>query len=67
MLILMRGAGDLASGVALRLHRAGMKVIMTDIPQPMVIRRTVAFAQAVYDGEEYQEKVIEGKGFLHIK
>ena len=51
MLVLIKGAGDLASGVAVRLHRAGMKIIMTDIPEPTVIRRTVSFAQAVYDGE----------------
>lgn len=50
MLVLIKGAGDLASGVAVRLHRAGMGVIMTDIAQPTVIRRTVSFAQAIYDG-----------------
>ncbi len=50
MLVLIKGAGDLASGVAVRLHRAGMQVIMTDIAQPTVIRRTVSFAQAIYDG-----------------
>lgn len=60
MLVLIKGAGDLASGVALRLHRAGMKVIMTEISQPTVIRRTVSFAQAVYDGKTMVEDV-EGK------
>ncbi|MCL5942498.1 MAG: selenium-dependent molybdenum cofactor biosynthesis protein YqeB [Actinobacteria bacterium] len=49
-LALIRGAGDLASGVALRLHRAGFGVVMTEIPQPAVVRRTVAFAEAVYEG-----------------
>ena len=34
MLILIRGAGDLASGVALRLHRSGLKVVMTDLEKP---------------------------------
>ncbi len=60
MLVLIKGAGDLASGVAVRLHRAGMKIIMTDIPEPTVIRRTVSFAQAVYDGETTVED-IQGK------
>jgi xanthine dehydrogenase accessory factor len=66
MLVLIKGAGDLASGVAVRLHRAGMKIIMTDIPQPTVIRRTVSFAQAVYDGETKVED-ITGKKAENVK
>ena len=51
MLVLIRGAGDLASGVALRLWRAGLAVVMTDLPQPTAIRRTVCFSQAIRFGE----------------
>ncbi|GAB4577777.1 MAG: selenium-dependent molybdenum cofactor biosynthesis protein YqeB [Anaerolineales bacterium] len=50
-LILLRGGGDLASGVALRLHRAGIRVLITELSQPLAVRRTVSFAQAVYQGE----------------
>jgi xanthine dehydrogenase accessory factor len=49
-LAVIKGAGDLASGVALRLYRAGFRVIMTEIAEPTPVRRTVAFAEAVYDG-----------------
>jgi xanthine dehydrogenase accessory factor len=49
-LILIRGGGDLASGVALRLHRAGLKVLISELPQPLAVRRTVSFAEAVYAG-----------------
>jgi len=49
-LVVIRGAGDLASGIALRLHRAGFPVIHTEIEQPLAVRRTVSFAQAVFDG-----------------
>lgn len=49
-LVLIRGAGDLASGVAIRLHRSGFPVVMTEIEHPLAVRRTVAFAQAVFDG-----------------
>ena len=49
-LILLKGAGDLGTGVAWRLHRAGFPVIVTELAQPRVVRRTVAFASAVYDG-----------------
>lgn len=51
MLILIRGAGDIATGIALRLKRAGLDVVMTDLPQPTAIRRTVCFSQAIVYGE----------------
>ena len=50
-LVLVKGAGDLATGVIARLSRSGFRVVATEIPQPTVIRRTVALAQAVYDGQ----------------
>jgi xanthine dehydrogenase accessory factor len=49
-LALIKGAGDLASGVAYRLRGAGYTVVMTEIRQPTAVRRTVAFAEAVYEG-----------------
>lgn len=49
-LILVKGGGDLATGVAHRLHQAGFPVVIAELPQPMVVRRAVAFASAVYDG-----------------
>jgi xanthine dehydrogenase accessory factor len=48
MLVLIRGGGDLASGVALRLHRVGLEVLIAELPQPLVVRRLVSFAEAVY-------------------
>ncbi len=48
--ILVRGGGDLASGVVYRLYRAGFPVVVTEIATPLAVRRTVSFAQAVYDG-----------------
>ncbi|MHC1783196.1 MAG: selenium-dependent molybdenum cofactor biosynthesis protein YqeB [Anaerolineaceae bacterium] len=49
LLVLLRGGGDLASGVALRLFKAGIQVVITELPQPFAVRRSVSFAQAVYD------------------
>ena len=46
----MRGGGDLATGIALRLHRAGIKVLITELPQPLAVRRAVSFGEAVYEG-----------------
>lgn len=50
-LILMRGGGDLATGAAVRCVRAGFPLVITELPQPLVVRRTVALASAVLDGE----------------
>ncbi len=49
-LAILRGGGDLGTGVALRLHRAGWRVLITELSQPLVIRRMVAFATAVFEG-----------------
>ena len=50
MRVLIRGAGDLASGIALRLFHAKMEVVMTDLPRPTAIRRTLCFSQAILFG-----------------
>jgi xanthine dehydrogenase accessory factor len=54
---MVRGGGDLASGVALRLHRAGIKVVITELPRPLTVRRAVAFSEAVYRGHTQVEEV----------
>jgi len=46
--VIIRGGGDLASGIAVRLYRSGIKVIITEIRQPLAVRRFVSFAEAVY-------------------
>jgi len=56
-LVLIKGAGDLATGVAHRLYRAGFKVVMTEQETPTVIRRPVSFAGAVFEGEAEVEGV----------
>lgn len=50
-MILIKGAGDLATGVAHRLKKCGFNIVMTEISEPTMVRRTVAFSQAVYDKE----------------
>ena len=57
MLVVIRGAGDIASGIALRLHRAGMQVVMCDLAVPTSIRRTVCFSEAIRLGETSVEGV----------
>jgi xanthine dehydrogenase accessory factor len=49
-LILLRGGGDLATGVAARLHRSGFDPVVTEIERPLAVRRAVSFAEAIYAG-----------------
>ena len=57
MLVLIKGAGDLASGVAYRLYRTGINVAMTDLAYPTSIRRTVCFSEAIPNRETMVEGV----------
>lgn len=54
--VIIKGGGDLATGTAHRLHMAGLKVAILELPQPLTVRTTVAFASAVYQ----DEIVVEG-------
>jgi xanthine dehydrogenase accessory factor len=49
-LVVVKGGGDLGTGVAHRLRRAGYRVVVLEVERPMAVRRTVAFASAVTDG-----------------
>ena len=55
--VLIRGAGDLATGAALSFHSAGFSVLMTELPRPTAIRLTVSFAAAVFQGSHVVEGV----------
>lgn len=76
MRVLIKGAGDLASGIACRLTNCGFQVMMTDLEVPTAVRRTVSFSRAVYEGavsiedvegvlihtkEELEEALADGK------
>lgn len=61
MKILIRGAGDLATGIASRLYGAGHTILMTEIGEPLTVRRTVALSRAVYEG---RARIEEMEGFL---
>ena len=56
-MILIKGAGDLASGVAVRLAHCGFPIVMTDLPHPTSIRRTVCFSEAIINGSASVEDV----------
>ncbi|MEE9276309.1 MAG: selenium-dependent molybdenum cofactor biosynthesis protein YqeB [bacterium] len=49
-LVIVKGGGDLATGVAHRIHRCGFPVIVTEVERPTMVRRTVSFAECLYAG-----------------
>jgi xanthine dehydrogenase accessory factor len=57
-LIIIRGGGDLATGIAARLKRTGFNIVITEIEQPRALRRLVALAQAIYAGEVHVEDLL---------
>ena len=54
--VIIRGAGEMATGVAWRLVQSHFQVLLTEIPRPLAVRREVSFCEAVYDGT----KTVEG-------
>ena len=56
--VVVRGGGDLATGVIYRLHRAGFRVIVLELAQPRALRRTVTAAQAVFTGRHEVEGIL---------
>jgi xanthine dehydrogenase accessory factor len=58
LIIVIKGAGEMASAIAHRLFKANFKQIcMTEIKDPVTVRRMVAFSEAVYDGSMVVEDV----------
>ncbi|UCC65909.1 MAG: EF2563 family selenium-dependent molybdenum hydroxylase system protein [Deltaproteobacteria bacterium] len=55
--VMIKGGGEMASGVAHRLFCSHLKVLMTEIPQPLCIRREVSFCEAIFQGEKEVEGV----------
>ncbi len=58
LVILIKGAGEMASGIAQRLYMAGIKkIVMTEIVKPLCVRRAVSFCEAVFEGKMSVEDV----------
>ncbi|HEX7372510.1 MAG TPA: selenium-dependent molybdenum cofactor biosynthesis protein YqeB [Thermodesulfobacteriota bacterium] len=55
LVILAKGGGEMATGVAHRLARSGFRVCVTEIPEPLAVRREVAFGEAVFEGQKEVE------------
>ena len=70
-LVLLRGGGDLATGVAVRLHRAGIRLVIAELAEPLAVRRTVSFAEAVYEGQHIVEgltaRLVEREQLLTVR
>lgn len=56
LVVLIKGAGEMATGVAWRLYNSGFKVVMTEAPRPLAVRRAVSYSEVLYT----KSKVVEG-------
>lgn len=61
--VVIRGGGDLSTGVALRLHRVGMRIVILEVAQPTMIRCAISLGTAVYDGST----TVEGTTARHVQ
>ena len=58
LVVLVKGGGEMATGVAHRLARCGFRVCLTEIPEPLAVRRGVAFCEAVFEGRKEVEGLL---------
>ncbi len=69
--VVVRGGGDLGSGVAWRLRRCGFPVVILELKQPRAVRRSVSFASAVFDGrcvvEGIECRLVEQEGGCKVE
>ncbi len=56
-IVVLRGGGDLATGIAHKLFRSGFKILILEIERPTMVRRTVSFGDAIFDGQAIVEGV----------
>ncbi len=61
--VLVRGGNDIASAVAHRLFTAGYLVVILEVPQPLTVRRGMAYASAVYEGRV----ILDGVSAEYVK
>ncbi|NWF57667.1 MAG: EF2563 family selenium-dependent molybdenum hydroxylase system protein [Syntrophaceae bacterium] len=63
IVVLIKGAGEMGTGVAHRLFRSGFLVCLTEIPEPLAVRREVSFCEAIYQGR----KTVEGVKAIKVE
>lgn len=56
-IVIVRGGGDLATGVIHKLHKSKINVLILETEKPTAIRRTVSFCNAVFEGSMEVEGV----------
>lgn len=56
-LIIVRGGGDIATGMVYKLYQCGFRVLVLETANPSAIRRNVAFSEAVYNGTQTVENI----------
>lgn len=59
LIVVIKGAGEMATGIAHRLYESNIRnIVMTEIPEPISVRRTVAFSEVVFEGKMTVEGIV---------
>jgi len=66
LVVLVKGAGEIASAVAHRLYRCGFQIIMTELEKPLMVRRYVSFGNCIFEGS-WQVEGVESKLVTNFK
>lgn len=66
LVVLIKGAGEMASAVAHRLYRCGFQIIMTELEKPSMVRRKVSFGNCIFEGS-WQVEDVESKRAGNLK
>ncbi|AEE90621.1 Selenium-dependent molybdenum hydroxylase system protein, YqeB family [Tepidanaerobacter acetatoxydans Re1] len=66
LVVLIKGAGEMASAVAHRLYRSGFQIIMTEVEKPLMVRRHVSFGNCIFEGN-WQVEGVESKQVRDLK
>ena len=62
-IVIIRGGGDVATGIAHSLFMSGFNVVILEIKNPLSVRRAVSFSEAIYE----KEVIVEGVKAVHVK
>ena len=57
LIVLIRGGGEVGSGIAHRLHRSHFRVCIAEIESPLAVSRGTCFSEAVFDSTKTIEEV----------
>src|SRR5512135_3310241 len=57
LIVMIRGGGEVGSGIAHRLYRSRFRICITEVASPLAVSRGTCFSEAIFDGSKVIEDV----------